>query len=462
MLKRTFVFLLVLITLISATFSSLNIIYADSVPAIDSGCAILMDMKTGQILFNKGMHEKSFPASTTKIMTAVLAIEKGGYDTIVTVNEETLHDIEIDSSKIYLSVGETISVEQLLYGLMLNSGNDAANALAQYVSGSIPAFAELMTEKARSVGALNTNFKNPHGLHDENHYTTAYDLAMITRYAVKLPFFKEIISTVRYQIPPTNKYNETRFLKNTHKLLSEKKYDPAIGGKTGWTTPAGNTLVTVAEQNGRQLISVVLRGNNSNAVYTDTRNLLEYGFNSFKEITISKSDLAPSKVNVVNESDIIGDVEVFAASDYTLLIPKDVDEADIIFDFEIPESIDKDDAIEAKVKFMLPESKLNSKMESCLGEMTLKAGELNLIPNQNNANDVPGNNNTNNNNSNNGKNDSNKNDYSPASFFSNLKLSLFQIICFSVGGLIIFLLLVALCIRRYNMMRRRRRRRIRG
>lgn len=438
MAKKIFALVMSFVLFFTVYFSP-GLIYTASVPDIDSGCAILIDARTGQILYNKNMHEKSYPASITKIVTCILALEKGGLGNYFTADNVTV-DIGTNSSSIYLSVGETLTVEQLLYGLMLKSGNDAANALAQYVSGSIEKFSELMTQKAADLGASNTNFANANGLHDENHYTTAYDMAMIMKYAITIPEFINIISTVQYEVPATEYYNETRYWRNTHKLLSEKKYDPVVGGKTGWTTPAGNTLVTYAVKDNRELITVVLRGNNSDAVYSDTVNLLEYGFNSFKECYITKDSLSGIEIDVFQNSEKIGTMEVISDGDYCFLIPDNVDESSIVKEFDIPQKIELEADVEACVNIMLPESKTNKMMESKLATINLIPGEIKLIKSE----------------TENGEQENN-NIFPGAATFNDIvkNLTPLQIICFSTAGVLLLIFFITLVIRKINLAKKK-------
>lgn len=256
--------------------------------------AMLFELKTQNILYEKSINKKMYPASLTKIMTAIIALEIGNLDDQITVDEETPY--EVDGSSIALEGGEVLSLRNLLYGLMLASANDAASVIAKhYGNGSLDNFVKLMNEKAKELGATNTNFVNPHGLHDDNHYTTAADLAKITVYAMKNETFREYIKTKRYDIPATNK-KEARAIHTTNNLLLNlvggnniiidnkyvsREYEGAAGVKNGYTPEAGSCLISYAERNGVELISIVLKGS-SPEVYTDTHNLLNYGFEEFE------------------------------------------------------------------------------------------------------------------------------------------------------------------------------------
>ena len=249
-------------------------------PDIIADAAIVVDMATGYTLYEKNIQMQKYPASITKIMTATLVLENLNMDDVVTFSHDAVYTIEPGSSSAYAEEGAQLTVEQCLYGLMLISGNDLANALGEKVSGSMDAFAQKMTEKAAELGCIGTRFKNAHGLHDEEHYTTAYDMAIIAMNAWKSSeTFQKVCSTVRYDVPPTNMCNETRYWLNNNRMIrqgEEYYYADCIGGKTGFTNEAGGTLVTFANLNGRQVVCVVLKSTNSASAYFDTIKLYDY------------------------------------------------------------------------------------------------------------------------------------------------------------------------------------------
>ena len=254
------------------------------VPELLSQSAIVVDMKTGYTLVEKNIKDKLYPASITKIMTAILTIENSNKEDVVTFSAEAVFSIEQGSSAAYVDVDEQLTVDVCLYGLMLISGNDLANGLAEHVGGTMDNFAAMMTNKAEEIGCLNTNFTNAHGLHDDNHYTTAYDMAVIAKYAYEKAekngmSFKTYCSTGFYECQPTNKQELVRQWRNNNKLINpykEEYYEECIGGKTGYTNKAGGTLVTFAEINGRTVICVVMKSANSLSAYADTTNLYNY------------------------------------------------------------------------------------------------------------------------------------------------------------------------------------------
>lgn len=261
-------------------------------PSVFAESAIVMEASTGLVLYQKNMNVERFPASITKIMTVLLALENSSPGDIVTVSHKAVYDVDADSSRIWIDEGEKLTMQQCLYGILLESANDCAYAVAEHISGSIEDFAKLMTEKAKSLGCKNTNFMNPHGLQDEKHYTTAYDMALITKEALKNESFRKIFSTKTYQIPPTNKQKEIRYLRNHHKILMRNGYtfDGIEGGKTGYTSTSKYTLVTVAKRGDMELISVIMKDDTSAHQYTDSQNLLDFGFNNFSTYSITDTE----------------------------------------------------------------------------------------------------------------------------------------------------------------------------
>ncbi len=271
-------------------------------PSVVAESAIIMEASTGMVLYAKNINDKHYPASITKIMTALLAIENSSLSETVTFSHDSVFSIEPGSAHISADVGEQLTMEQCLYALMLKSANEVANAIGEHISGSISKFAELMTAKAKELGCKNTHFTNPHGLHNIEHYTTAYDMALITRAAMKNQTFRTIAGTKRYVIPPTNKQSETRYLTNKHQMIypndyPQYEYQYTLAGKTGYTDQAGNTLVTVAKKDGLELICVVLKSKPSYAQknqYTDTISLFDYCFANFSVYNINEENNAPT------------------------------------------------------------------------------------------------------------------------------------------------------------------------
>ncbi len=282
-------------------------------PVVDAQSAIVMEASTGTILYEKNVNEPLYPASITKIMTILLALENSNLDEIVTFSHNSVFDIEAGSSIIGgVDEGDQMTMEQCLYGIMLCSGNEASYAVAEHVGGTLDNFVQMMNDKAKELGCLNTHFSNPHGLPVEDHVVSAYDMALISKAALAIDEFRTITGTVRYTFPPT-KTGEERIRVNHHKMLpgGEYEYDGCIGGKTGYTTVAGQTLVTFAERNGITLICVVLK-EVSPSQFTDTRALLDYGFDNFKllnvsenetRFTINNANFFKSNINIFNNSE---------------------------------------------------------------------------------------------------------------------------------------------------------------
>lgn len=260
-------------------------------PDINGESAILMDADTCAVLYAKNPHEKHYPASITKIMTGLLAIEHLSLNDTITYTDEILYSLPSDAAKLGLLSGETTTIQDALYALLLRSANETAVGLAVKTSGSEAAFAQLMTERAKECGAENTNFCNATGLHDDNHYTSAYDMAMITKTAMQNSEFSTVWKSEKYILNPTNK-SESYRIWNRHFMLlssSEHYYPYAIGGKTGYTDEAGRTLVTAAQKDGKTLISVILKSDDAH-IFSDTKSLFEYGFQNFKKASVQSEE----------------------------------------------------------------------------------------------------------------------------------------------------------------------------
>lgn len=270
---------------------------------------IVMEVNSKRVLYENNSNDKKYMASTTKILTAITVIENFDISEEIKVTSNTTG---IEGSSIYLEAGEVLTVEQLLYGLMLRSGNDCAETLAVNLVGSIEKFACLMNDMAKKIGANDSNFVNPHGLHDDNHYTTAYDLALISSYAIKNPIFEKIVSTKYIEIPwTTREYN--RKLYNKNKMLS--KYEGANGIKTGFTKKAGRCLVTSCVKDGMELVCVVL---NCPQMWERSSSLLDKFYDEYNLLKVIESD------NIIDFYDTsLGDkVGVYVKNDIILPISK--------------------------------------------------------------------------------------------------------------------------------------------
>ena len=285
-------------------FLSLFASVAKAAPAVSAPCAILIDGKTGLVLYEKNAHETAYPASTTKVMTAILALEKGNMEDMVEVSFEAVNSISFDSSKAGLFAGEVFSLKDLVYSLLICSANDSANVIAEHIAGDIDAFVAMMNARAAELGAKNTHFENAHGLHNANHYTTAYDLAILTKHALTLPHFREIVATRAYQLAPTDKYEEIRYINSTNHLLnpqSQYYYADAIGVKTGYTSDAGSCLIAAADSGDATYVAVVLGAENEEGQvmsFVDSRTLLSYGKEHFEPVTLSTAGTAAEGIPI--------------------------------------------------------------------------------------------------------------------------------------------------------------------
>jgi len=316
---------------------------------INAQSAILIDSDSSQMLFEKNSHELMFPASTTKLMTALLIIENHELNEIVTVDAKSPM---ATGSRIYIMEGETLTIEQMLHALLLASANDVAEALAVYDSGSIEAFAEKMNKRAVELGALNTHFTNPHGLPDPDHVTTAYDLSRIALEAIKHDKLREIVKTVSYDIPPTNKQPEKRHVTNSNRFLYGTgsgnkidyrgqtiniKYEAITGLKTGYTNAAQQCFISSATKDGKNLISVILKAQ-GNFLYLDTRTLIDYGFENFNAHTFA------GKHELISYFEYEGNKKVkiplYSSNDIKALIPNTLNPEEITFETEIMPGFD--------------------------------------------------------------------------------------------------------------------------
>ena len=327
-------FLLLILNMLFSPF-----VKADEVttPDISSPAALLMDLSSGKVLYEKNMNEKRYPASLTKVMTAIVVLENRDLSDIATVSYDSVMSLSSGYVTANLQIGEELTVEQLLYVLMVGSSNDAAIVLAEHVSGSIESFAELMNQKAKEIGCTSTNFVNPNGVHDENHYSTAYDLAIIARYAMQNETFRTLVSTTSYKLPITNKYDrEDRVFTTTNSLLLVNNnnrsdnyyYKYATGIKTGFTTPAGNCLIASADKSGLELITVVLgAGQTSEGLserYIDTKNLFKYGYDTYTLREVIKSGGVVQTTTISNATRDTKKLDAVVANDISVLI-KQVD-----------------------------------------------------------------------------------------------------------------------------------------
>lgn len=316
----------------SAEDSADVIVSADPGFSVSATAALLIDLNTGRTVYEQDADVKIYPASLTKIMTCLLALENGNLSDVITVGESAISGLDQDSSVVGLKVGEKISLENLLYCMMVSSGNDAANVVAEYIAGSIADFVRMMNERAYALGCKDTHFNNPHGLHDESHYSTARELAIITQAALKSENFRQIVSTQEYIIPATDT-GEQHKLKTTNMLLYQSTgntfYDSRVTGvKTGYTSAAGRCLIATAESGDIRLLSVLCgakttvqeSGDLLMESFPETEKLLSYGFDNFSYVTALSPLYPVAQVSVLNSAGSEA-VAVAPAKDIRLLLP---------------------------------------------------------------------------------------------------------------------------------------------
>ena len=334
MKKRIFLIFLFIFLLYSSCVSAVSNV------EINSPAGILVEESTGKILYEKNAHEKMYPASTTKILTALLVLENGNLEDTVTVSEEAVNSLSDGYVTPYISSGEKLTVDQLLNVLLVPSGNAAGNALAEYISGSIDEFVNLMNSRAKELGCTNTHFTNPYGKHDENHYSSAYDLYLIAKEAMKYEEFRTIVAKPTYSLAPTNRYSkDDRLLYSTNDLVkpsSNNYYEYALGIKTGFTSYAKDCLVAAAQKDNMTLYAVILGADESSSGvsyrYIDSKKLFDYGFNNFLFRTIRSKGSVVDTVEVSGATqntknlDLVLDANIsaFISTDdeYTSFIPE--------------------------------------------------------------------------------------------------------------------------------------------
>ena len=315
--------------------------YAKTPPPIMGNAYIVMDADTGQVLIEHNADERRYPASITKIMTMGLALEKaqGQLDTELTVGYDEAHSVVGGSTIMALTENEVIRLEDVLYGTELVSANDGANVLATYVGGSMQGGVDAMNAKAEELGMTGTHYVNAHGLHDPDHYTTARDMATVTRWALQQPEFKTIFCrSETWEVPPTNKQPDTRYFSVDDRMRIPSKYyrSYAKGSKSGYTEPAGRTLVTYAEQDDIRLISVVLGCPFGEQPAADAGALLDYCYASFSRQTIETEP--GRRVPVAGGGDDLGSVQIGQAQT-GMLLHRDTPKSAVKIEYDIPEQL---------------------------------------------------------------------------------------------------------------------------
>lgn len=327
----------ILLTLVILICSFIDV-SANSLPGTYAPSCLLMEESSGKILYSKNANSVMYPASTTKMMTAILTIENCNLSDVATVSHNAVFSIPDGYSTASLVEGEELTIEQLLNVLLISSANDAAVVLAEHIAGSVESFSEMMNNKATEIGCRNTHFANPSGVHDENHYSTAYDLALIGRYAMQLPTFRSIVSKTRYSLPITNKYDkDDRIFNTTNDLLKPNYTDSptnyyykyATGAKTGYTDPAGHCIVATATKDNLSLIAVVLNDNftddNISQRPIDCKTLFEYGFNNYSIVPIANKGEVGHTINIINATSETASLDLLYSEDLSVFIPNGFD-----------------------------------------------------------------------------------------------------------------------------------------
>lgn len=313
-------------------------------PAVTAHAYLVMDAATGQVLLQQGGTQQNYPASITKIMTLALAMEHCGGDLTqqVTVSYDAVHSLEAGSSHVALQPGEVVSLDDLFHATILASANDAANVLAEYTAGSMEAFVELMNARAAALGMTGTHFVNANGLHSSEHYTTPYDMARLTQWALTVPGFAELFGATSYTMQPTNKQEEQRKWGTDNCMLVTNKYqyEGTTGGKSGWTEEAGYTMVETVTRGDVSLICVVMGSAKKYDKFSDSIALLDYCFENFTPVTLAAQDIVPPQVPVyyAEGAPSVGSAPLGLSGDgYTFLLHSALAADDVQVTFDAPE-----------------------------------------------------------------------------------------------------------------------------
>lgn len=336
-MKRGICTVLAAILFLATPMSAKADVYWPEGPAISTPSAIVMEINSGAILYEKNSDEVNYPASITKILTTLLALEHCELDEVVTFSDDAIKYNQGDTSHIARDYGEQMTMKECLYAVMLESANECAYAVAEHVGqklgGNYQTFIDLMNQRVKELGCTNTQFTNANGLPDANHWTSAHDMALISAEAYKNENFRIIVGTRSYRIPPTNKHSEITPLNNHHAMISNYKtrehlYEYCTGGKTGYTNVAGATLVSYAEKDGLALVCVVMK-TNSGVYYKDTRNMFEHCFQNFQKVSIGENGTAGEDGSV--STGIMNNYEAFVKLDENaqIVLPITADLADV-------------------------------------------------------------------------------------------------------------------------------------
>lgn len=323
-----------------------NALKLKGIPKIASDSGIIMDEDSGAILFAKKINKKHYPASITKVMTVLLALENGDVNDDVVCSKTAVTSIEPGSSHIGIKPDEVLHFKDALHAILLKSANEVSNGIAEYVAGDLKSFAKMMTKRAKELGCKHTHFVNANGLHDDKHYTTAYDMALILREDMKHDLFRQIIMTRQSYVPKTNLTDEKRYLANSNQLIlknSKFYYDKCTGGKTGFTRAALHTLVNSAQDEDMRLLSVVMRSQARADKWNDTVSMFEFCFDNFYNLKLNSDkgdrDFKSLKAIKENGKPIISDDSTlrYVNSRASVTLPKDADLEDTVLSVQADE-----------------------------------------------------------------------------------------------------------------------------
>ena len=345
--------ILLVLFCLNLSFVSFAAVWPDDVNVQADG-AIVIEAETGTVLYEKNSHERYFPASITKLLTALIIVERCNLDDTLTFSYNAVHNVESGSSSAGFLVGDTVTVKDALYAMLLQSANEAANALAEHCSGSIEEFAGLMNEKAAELNCTDSHFENPSGLNNPEHYTTASDFAIISRAALSNPTVFEIASSVAYHLPPYKAAPEGFDIYNHHGMIRRSNpnfYEYAVGGKTGYTMLAGNTLVTYGIKDNMSLITVVLNGHKTH--YSDTKALMEFGFNKFDKIEVDDSNTDKQSIDIRFIQDSENSIpSLISPPSHKIVLPKDAQVSDVTHRVNFEPTLRDEKNIIANIEYM--------------------------------------------------------------------------------------------------------------
>lgn len=370
------------ISLLFVFFIIVNIIFSTHIfaatPNISSGAALSVEISTGKIIYEKNAYKKMYPASTTKIMTALLVLENCELTDKATVSYSALSAVPSGYAVANLQVGEQLTIEDLLYALLLKSANEAANVLAEHVAGSVESFSTMMNTRAEELGCKTTHFVNPNGVHDDEHYSSAYDLYLIANEAMKNSTFRAIVSTRNYTLPATDKYpNEDRSFSNTNQLIHVNNnnradnyyYKYAIGIKTGYTTQARNCLVSAASRDGLEFINVILDAgltdDGLSIRFLDSIELFDYAYDNYTLTKIKDANSFIKTIEIENGTKETKNLDLYIQDSVTVINNKNIDASTVLPEITLNENliapINKGDVV-GKIKYIVDDTQYTSNL----------------------------------------------------------------------------------------------------